>query len=54
MSSKELVSKLLDTNILIKDCSEKFAFDKKSYVRIAIRNEYDNNKIIKSLIGIEN
>lgn len=54
MSSKELVLKLLETNILVKDCSEKFAFDKKNYIRIAIRNEHDNNKIIKSLTGIEN
>ena len=42
MSSKEFTEKLLeDENILIKDLSEKLGG--KNYVRIAVRNEKENN-----------
>lgn len=51
-SSTELTKKLLRENILIKDCSSKQAFKGKSYIRIAIRNEQDNNRLIKILKSI--
>lgn len=39
-SSSELVGALLESaNILIKDCSMKFGFEHKNYIRIAVRNE---------------
>lgn len=40
---------LIKYDILIKDCAKKAGFDNKNYVRIAIRNEKDNNKLISSL-----
>lgn len=49
-SAKELGSELLYShNILIKDCSSKAGFHLKPYIRIAIRDEKDNNKLIKAL-----
>ena len=42
-SSSELVGALLESaNILIKDCSMKFGFEHKNYIRIAVRNEVSN------------
>lgn len=49
-TSKELTSNLLsDYNILIKDCTNKIGFNKKSYIRIAIRNQEDNNRLVQAL-----
>lgn len=49
-SSKELTSQLLYShNILVKDCSDKAGFRSRPYIRIAIRDEEDNNKLIKAL-----
>lgn len=50
-TSHELTLKLLTNhNILIKDCSSKKGFPTdKQYVRIAIRNREDNNKLIEIL-----
>ncbi|MDR1403350.1 MAG: aminotransferase class I/II-fold pyridoxal phosphate-dependent enzyme [Tannerellaceae bacterium] len=49
-SAKELSGQLLYSyNILIKDCSNKAAFHSMPYIRIAIRNEKDNNQLIKAL-----
>lgn len=48
-TSTELTKLLLDKNILIKDCSTKKAFNGKNYIRIAIRNRYDNDVLIESL-----
>lgn len=49
-SSKELAIKLLnDHGILIKDCSSKSAFNKRSYIRLAIRNRQDNMKLVAAL-----
>ena len=49
-SSLELAAKLLDEkNILIKDLSTKNYFHGKNYVRLAIRDENDNNALIEAL-----
>jgi histidinol-phosphate/aromatic aminotransferase/cobyric acid decarboxylase-like protein len=40
---------LKDHNILIKDCSTKKVFDGKNYIRIAIRNNIDNDRLISAL-----
>lgn len=48
-TSKELTLKLLDKNILIKDCGTKAAFTDSNYVRIAVRNKNDNDKLINIL-----
>ena len=36
-------------NILLKDCSTKRAFDGRNYVRIAIRDHRDNNRLTAAL-----
>ena len=49
-SSRELTEKLLsDFNILIKDCGTKKAFSQGNYIRIAVRDEKDNDKLVKAL-----
>ena len=49
ISSKELIRKLLaDHNILIKDLYNKMGHCDK-YIRLAIRNEADNNKLVTAL-----
>ena len=52
-SSHELAVKLLEHNILIKDCSTKKAFGGNSFIRLAIRSQEDNDKLVgclKSLV----
>lgn len=50
MTSHSLTVSLLDKHrILIKDCSTKKVFDGRNYIRIAIRNKEDNNKLINAL-----
>ena len=50
MSSKQLASVLLEKkNIFIKDLSGKEGFEGKSFVRVAVRNRDDNEKLIESL-----
>lgn len=44
---------LLEDNILIKDLSEKTGFEGKQYVRIAVRNEADNQALITALKAME-
>ncbi len=51
-SATNLTRKLLDNNILIKDCSTKKTFKGLNYVRIAIRNGKDNDYLINVLKGI--
>lgn len=52
-TSSELVNILLqEADILIKDCSLKKAFNCRNYIRIAIRNEKDNNKLLEILKSI--
>ena len=43
------VTLLKEHNILIKDCSTKKVFNGKNYIRIAIRNNEDNDMLIKAL-----
>ena len=51
--ASELTRILLEkANILIKDCSSKCAFSGKQYVRIAIRNQQDNDKLATALITL--
>ena len=50
MTAKELNMELLDRyNILIKDLTEKIKDNNRQYVRIAIRNTEDNDKLINGL-----
>lgn len=52
-TSRELTEILLNEyNVLIKDCGTKSAFDGRNYIRIAVRDRADNNRltvILKSL-----
>jgi len=49
-TAKELAVMLIKhDNILIKDCSYKKAFAGKNYVRIAVRDKKDNNRLIEAL-----
>jgi len=49
-TSRELTKRLLtQEEIFIKDCSEKLGFENKQYIRIAIRNKEDNDKLVNSL-----
>ncbi|MDH8701015.1 histidinol-phosphate/aromatic aminotransferase/cobyric acid decarboxylase-like protein/choline kinase [Dysgonomonadaceae bacterium PH5-43] len=49
-TSKFLAIELLSkADILIKDCSGKKAFNNKEYIRLAVRNEQDNNKLLETL-----
>ena len=48
-TSRELTVRLLEKNILIKDLAQKAGFAQKQYVRIAVRNDADNEKLIAAL-----
>jgi len=49
-SARELTKHLLDKySILIKDCTDKSGFSEGEYVRVAVRDEDDNNYLIKCL-----
>jgi histidinol-phosphate/aromatic aminotransferase/cobyric acid decarboxylase-like protein len=53
-TSHELAVELLkEQNILIKDCSGKKAFNGRNFIRLAVRNATDNNKLINALTIIE-
>jgi histidinol-phosphate/aromatic aminotransferase/cobyric acid decarboxylase-like protein len=52
-TSKELAIKLLDQNILIKDLADKIGFGGKQYLRIAVRDEKDNDRLIAALHAFE-
>lgn len=47
-SSRELAEKLLQKDILIKDLSTKVT-NGKQYIRLAVRNELDNQKLVETL-----
>ncbi|WP_414931750.1 aminotransferase class I/II-fold pyridoxal phosphate-dependent enzyme [Vibrio europaeus] len=50
MESAQLVENLAYSHdLLIKDCSKKVAFEGKQYVRIAIKDSYDNQRLIDAL-----
>lgn len=48
-TSTELVESLLKHNILLKDCCNKAGFNGRNFVRIAIRDQKDNNRLIEIL-----
>ncbi len=49
-----LVLKMLkDFNILLRDCSDKAGFDGKQYMRIAVRDSNDNNRLVEALKKLE-
>lgn len=49
-TSHGLVASMLKRhNVLLKDCATKRAFDGRNYIRIAIRNQEDNNRLIEAL-----
>ena len=49
-TAKEIVLRMLkEHNILMRNCSEKEGFDGKQYMRIAVRDYDDNNKLIAAL-----
>lgn len=53
MGAMELTERLLNSyDILIKDCSTKKGVEGKKYVRIAIRNSADNDRLVKALEDI--
>ena len=53
MNSTNLAVRLLeDYNIFIKDLKGKNGFEEKDYIRLAIRDEEDNNELIKALYEI--
>jgi len=53
-TAKNLTFLLLNKHdILIKDCSEKSGFNNKEYVRIAVRSDNDNDKLIKILNSLD-
>ena len=52
-TAKEVTIELLDRfNIFIKDCSSKKGFNKHEYIRLAIRDEKDNNKLIDGFLNL--
>ena len=49
-TSEELTRRLLmDFNILIKDCDNKDGLENKNYVRIAVRDQKDNDTLVEAL-----
>ena len=48
-TSSGLTRLLLERNILIKDCSTKGAFAGRNYIRIAVRDRKDNDRLIEVL-----
>lgn len=49
-TARELTERLLsEEEILIKDCSTKFAFDGKNYIRLAVRDTADNDRLVEVL-----
>lgn len=53
-TANELVLRMLkDFNILMRDCSGKGGFDGKQYMRIAVRDRIDNNRLIEALKKLE-
>ena len=53
MTSKSLTVQLLEKNIFIKDLADKNGFNGKQYVRIAVRDDKDNQTLIEALKILE-
>jgi histidinol-phosphate/aromatic aminotransferase/cobyric acid decarboxylase-like protein len=55
MTAHELTFLLLKKySIFIKDCTTKTGLNQRQYVRIAIRNKQDNDKLVSALLEIDN
>lgn len=55
ISSLKLTEELLNKyNILVKDCSTKKGFEGRNYIRIAVRDKKDNDKLIAAFKSIMN
>lgn len=52
-SSILTVNLLNNYNLLIKDCKHKLGFDNRSFVRLAVRNDSDNDLLLNALKNIE-
>lgn len=53
-TAEDLSCKLLsDFNILVKNCNGKKGFTHSQYIRIAIRDKEDNNKLVEALLQID-
>lgn len=53
-TAKELVFRMLkEHNILMRDCSGKGGFDGKQYMRIAVRNNQDNSRLLEALKSLQ-
>lgn len=48
-TSHELALRLLKHNILIKDCGTKKAFNRGDYIRLAVRDRFDNHYLVETL-----
>ena len=48
-NSELICKKMLDKNILIKDCSTKIGFEGKQYIRIAVKSKDENEELISEL-----
>lgn len=49
-SSSELTQRLLiENNIFVKDLNAKYGFENRQFIRIAVRNTDDNNKLIEAI-----
>ncbi|MBZ4203614.1 aminotransferase class I/II-fold pyridoxal phosphate-dependent enzyme, partial [Mycoplasma tauri] len=48
-TSKNLCIKMLDKNIFIKDLTSKIGFTDRQFIRVAVRNETDNNLFIEAV-----
>lgn len=54
MTANQLVITMLKNyNILLRDCSNKLGFDGKQYIRVAVRNHRDNEKLIQAFRQID-
>ena len=52
-SSRQLTEDLLiNHNIFIKDCSTKKGFDGRQFVRIAVRDRHDNDRLVDALLQL--
>ncbi len=51
-TSTQLAQRLLDKNILIKDCAGKTGFADSSYIRIAVRDRADNLQLVQTLLSL--
>lgn len=51
-TSATLATRLLEQDLLVKDLSTKDGFDGQSYIRLAVRSEEDNERLVRALKGL--